>query len=231
MVTREVRALLFDMDGVILQTMPAHFRAWRSVLAGEGLSVSRLDVYRREGQQGLQSVRELFEEYGRPLEDETARRLLRRKESLFKEIVRPRFVPGARSFLREAVRRGITAALVTGTSRGEVGRILPEEVRGIFACVVAGDDVRRGKPDPEPYRTALDHIGCPAAEAAVIENAPLGIRSAKSAGLFCVALETSLSASYLSEADIVVKDYRDLRGRVRFAALMEVAVTVSSGGA
>ena len=80
-----VKAVIFDMDGVITNTMPDHFRAWKTVLAREGVQVSHFDVYRREGQRGIMSVQELFAENNKPYTLQKARQLLLEKEQLFKK--------------------------------------------------------------------------------------------------------------------------------------------------
>ncbi len=212
----KTEAVIFDMDGVITHTMPDHYRAWKQIFAEHGLKVSFLDVYKREGQTGISSVMELFEEKDVPLTKSQAARLVRDKEKLFKQIVRVRFIPGARTFLKELHRAGFRLALVTGTSRPELHRILPDALYDLFEDVVTGNDVTHGKPHPEPYRKALKALKISPRRAVVVENAPLGIESAKKAGLCCLAIETSLPREYLSQADYEFDSVKDLRGSTRF---------------
>lgn len=206
-----VRAVLFDMDGVITNTMPYHYDAWRATLQEVGIKVTCYDIYCREGQDGFTSLRGIFRQYGLAFKPQEARRLLARKEELFKRIARVRFVNGARPFLRWLHHRGMPMALVTGTSRHEMHRILPQAVRECFQVTVTGDEVTRGKPDPQPFLIALAGLRLKPAESLVIENAPFGIASAKRAGIFCVALETSLPRRFLKEADYVCDSYVSLR--------------------
>ena len=135
---------------------------------------------------------------------------------LFKRIVKKRFVPGARPFLRLLENKEIELALVTGTARHEVMRILPKGLFSMFSVVVTGDEVKRGKPHPEPYNKAIKELGIKPKEAIVIENAPFGIYSAKRAGLKCLALETSLPKSYLKDADFIFKGFKELRKKLNF---------------
>lgn len=211
-----VKVVIFDMDGVITNTMPDHFRSWRSVLRDEGITVTHLDVYRREGQKGMTSMREIFAEYHKVLDPHHANTILRKKEELFKKIVRIRFIPGSRSLIKQLRRQGARLALVTGTSRHEMHRILPDAIFQAFDVTVTGNDVTHGKPHPEPYVLALQKLGISAADAVVIENAPYGIASAKAAGLRCLALGTSLPKKYLREADKVFASMQDLIAHVRF---------------
>ncbi|NLE64529.1 MAG: HAD family phosphatase [Elusimicrobia bacterium] len=204
-------AILFDMDGVVTHTMPFHYRCWKRIFEEEGLSLRRVDIYAREGQKGINSIREIFALKGVRVSTRRATELLKKKEILFKRIARTQFVPGARTFIRDCKRRGLLTALVTGTSRHEMHRVLPEAILACFDVVVTGSDVREGKPAPEPYQKALSLLKVPVSRALVIENAPFGIRSARAAGIRCVALKTSLPESYLSEADLIVRDYQELR--------------------
>ncbi len=192
-------------------TMPSHFRAWAKVFADEGICVSKFEVYTREGQKGLNSVLEIFAEQGRAISLKQAKRLLEKKERIFKATAAIRFVPGARSFIKECDRKGIQLALVTGTARSEVIKILPKSLLDRFDAIISGSDVKHGKPHPEPYQKAIKALKISRGEAFVVENAPFGITSAIKAGLFCVAIETSLPRAYLKDADEIIHDYKGLR--------------------
>ena len=204
------KAVIFDMDGVITDTMPYHMRAWRKTFADQGIAVSDIDIYRREGQKGLESVREIFAQHGRVFSWAVAQKMLADKEVCFKKIVHKKYIPGVRALIRRLLRQGTRLAIVTGTSRHEMERLLPVAFRSHFEVVVTGSDVRRGKPDPEPYRKALKALGLKGSEAVVVENAPFGILSATRAGLRCYALATSLPSEYLVGATCIFNGHRDL---------------------
>ncbi len=210
------RAVIFDMDGVITNTMPYHFDAWLSAFSSVGIKVGCEDISLREGQDGLASVKEIYKQHKRKFSTREAQWLLRKKEALFKRIVRIKFIQGARSFLRLLKKRRFILGLVTGTSRHEVEKILPGELLKFFDVTVTGDEVNKGKPDPEPFLKALRILGMPAGKAVVIENAPFGIQAAKRARLYCIALETSLPKKYLREADIIFKSFAQLRRTIFF---------------
>ncbi|MGE5280218.1 MAG: HAD family hydrolase [Deltaproteobacteria bacterium] len=212
-----IKAVLFDMDGVITDTMPYHFRAWKKVMKDNGIAVSRCEVFLREGQPGRLTIKEIFAERGRAFDARLAAKIIREKESLFKRIVRPRFVPGARRFIARLAGKGIRMGLVTGTAAHEVAQILPAALRRRFSVRVTGDDVRHGKPHPEPYLLALKKLGLRPRQAVVLENAPFGIHSAKKAGLMCIALQTSLPKAYLKDADLVLSTYRQLERKALFS--------------
>jgi len=204
------------MDGVITDTMPYHFRAWKSVLACEGVRVSHEDVYKREGQKGIDSVREIFIEKGKIYTDGAGRRILQKKEELFKKIFKRKFIAGSRAFIKKLKNQGFKLALVTGTSRSEAQKLLPWNLWNCFDVTICGCDVQSGKPHPEPYLKALQKLNIRPHEAIVFENAPFGIRSAQSAQLACLALETSLPRAFLKEADAVFFSFKDMQSKVTF---------------
>jgi len=198
------------MDGVITNTMPYHFDAWLKVLSEAGIRVNCYDIYKREGEAGINTIKDLFRERKIKITGREARCLLAKKEKLFKKIVRVKFVKGSRLFLRKLKKYHIISGLVTGTSRHEMEHMLPARLKNMFEVTVTGDEVRRGKPYPGSFLKALRIIGLQRKDVVVIENAPFGITAAKRAGLFCIALETSLPKKYLTNADKVVKSFKDL---------------------
>ena len=210
------KAVIFDMDGVITNTMPDHFRAWQQVLREAGVIVSYFDVYRREGQRGITSLKEIFRVHKKEFHVAEANRLLARKEKIFKRIVKTRFIPGARNFLRFLSRQGFELALVTGTSRHELQQILPAATYSLFKTTVTGNDVFNGKPHPEPFRLALKLLKIKPTQAIVIENAPFGIQAAKAARLTCMAVETSLPRKFLKQADYIFSSISELRAKINF---------------
>ena len=212
----KVKAVIFDLDGVITNTMPDHFRCWKIVFRRHGIRATHLDIYSREGQKGMMSVKEIFAKYHKSITHEKAQEILEVKEKLFQKMVKRRFIVGARSFLHFLHRKNIKLGLVTGTSRHELPQILPEHLVNLFSVIVTGTDVKNGKPHPEPFLKALKLLKLKPNEAIVLENAPLGIQSAKKAGLRCLALASSLPKQFLHEADAVFSSIKEMRGGVAF---------------
>ncbi|MEW6439444.1 MAG: HAD family phosphatase [bacterium] len=204
-------AFLFDMDGVLTDSMPWHFEAWRRVLVDLGITVSRDAILRREGEKGLFTLRSLLAERGRELPEGVLLEILSRKEQIFRSLSFPKLFPGAQELVFDLRAADKRLALVTGTSASEVETNLPRDLVRCFDVVVTGDRVQKGKPDAEPYRVALQGLGTAREASMVIENAPYGIQSAKAAGLRCVALATSLPARFLEGADHVVQGIHELR--------------------
>ena len=211
--TLPARAIVFDMDGVVLDSPPIHLLTWQRTLAPLGIELRADDHYPLEGLPTEVTAQRLTERFlGKACSDREARQLANTKRALFREMFNPSLVPGIVPLLHDLRGRGYRLGLVTGSARSVVDESLtPTGVAGIFEAIVAGDEVTAGKPDPEPYRSAAARLGVPPAQCLAVENAPLGIQSAKAAGMSCVALETTLPAERLSAADRVFPDVQSMR--------------------
>jgi beta-phosphoglucomutase len=205
------QAFLFDMDGVITDSMPYHYEAWRHIFEGFGISVSREEILKREGEQGLVTLETILSREGRKLPPEEKKKALEDKEAVFRSLARPTLFPCAETIVKALREKEKRLALVTGTSRQEAEANLPPSLIRCFDVLISGDMVAQGKPHPEPYRMALRRLETSAEDSLVIENAPYGIQSARGAGLRCIAVTTSLPAEYLFEADKTVQDLEELR--------------------
>ena len=203
-------AVLFDMDGVITDSMPKHCRCWQKAFRDFfGISVPSLEIYRREGEKSDKSVREILALSGRSISDHELHEFLDHKASLFSGTGKIRFFKGMKTFLKKLHRIKKTA-LVTGTQRREVLAHFDEKFLSVFDTLVTSTDVTHGKPHPEPYQKALTRLGVSPEKTLVVENAPYGIQSAKACGLKVIALPTSLPASELKAADFVLKSHEEL---------------------
>jgi len=206
------KAVLFDMDGVIIDSMPYHFLAWYEALRPLGVRVNCLEIYLREGERWEKSLVEILTAAGLTPTRALLKRVFAARQKTMKKIFRRFVFAGAEALVACLKRRGYRLALVTGTNARTMKTILPKRIERAFDCLVTGDSVRRGKPDPEPYRKALRSLGLKASECVVVENSPLGIRSAKGAKTFCIAVTTSLPRRYLGGADIVVDTLEEIGG-------------------
>jgi len=210
---RPARAMVFDMDGVVLDSPPLHLHTWQRTLAPLGIELTAADHYPLEGLPTEVTAQRLTERFhGQACSGEEARRLAGIKRALFRDMFEPTLVQGILPLLHDLRGRGYRLALVTGSARSVIDESLaPTGALEFFEAVITGDEVERGKPHPEPYRTAAARLGFSPSQCLAIENAPLGISSAKSAGLSCVALQTTLPAEVLSLADRVFPDVQSLR--------------------
>jgi beta-phosphoglucomutase len=207
------RAIILDMDGVVLDSMPTHLITWQRTLAPLGADVTAEDLYPLEGiptELTAEMLTELL--LGKRCSGAEANRLANTKRALFRDIFEPVFIPGVVPLLYDLRGRGYRLGLVTGSARSVVDEALaPTGVAGLFDAIVTGDQVSQGKPHPEPYEKAASQLGVAASECLVVENAPLGIQSAAAAGMECVALETTFPAARLLGARPVFHDAQALR--------------------
>jgi beta-phosphoglucomutase len=208
------KAVIFDMDGVIIDSMPYHFLAWYEALRPYGVRVSCFEVYSKEGEKWEKTLKELLARSGIKPAPKLLAEIFSSRQRIFKKLFRRFIFKGAREFILCLYRRGYALGLVTGTPLKEVHKILPREIFSLFRAIVAGDQVKKGKPDPAPYLKASRILKSTPNQCLVVENAPLGIESAKRAGMFCVAVTTSLPKEYLKQADIIVDKLQDIPGLI-----------------
>jgi len=206
------RAIIFDMDGVIVDSMPYHFIAWYEALRPWGVRVSCFDVYSKEGERWDKTLIGLLKREGIKPSRKTLSKIFESRQKIFKKNFKRFIFSGVYKFLICLKAKQYRLALVTGTPLQEVNRILPIKIRRLFEVIVAGDSVKRGKPHPEPYLKAAEMLSLNPKNCVVIENAPFGITSAKKAGMFCIAVSTSLPKEYLREADVVINQLEDITG-------------------
>ncbi|MBX6422973.1 HAD family phosphatase [Thermosulfurimonas sp. F29] len=209
--------VLFDLDGVLLDSMPWHVKAWQEAFRALGLEVPEEAIYLHEGAIELDTARKLFEDQGVNPTPEFFREAFRLQKKIFTEKYRKRVkpFPGVEEALRELKREGRRLALVTSSHREILEEVLPGGFLGFFDFVVTGDQVSRRKPHPDPYLTGLSGLRMNREEALAVENAPAGIRAAKGAGLLCVAITTTLPPEHLKEADLIVENHERLFGILR----------------
>jgi HAD superfamily hydrolase (TIGR01509 family) len=183
------------------------------VLAPLGIRLTAADLYPLEGMPTEPTAQLLTERFlSQACSAEEAQRLADAKRRFFVEEFEPAFVPGIVPVLHDLRGRGHRLALVTGSAAVVVEQVLaPSGVLDLFEAVVTGNQVSRGKPDPESYQLAAARLGLTPGECLVVENAPLGIQAARAAGMGCVALETSLPADQLAGAGQVFPDVKALR--------------------
>jgi beta-phosphoglucomutase len=194
------RAVVFDMDGVLIDSGAHHRDAWRLLLAELGLTPAP-DFWRLTiGRPAEEAVTRLL---GRPVDPDEAARLARRKREHYARLaargMQP--IPGVAAFVAALARQGVPRAVATSASRPDVESLLVEiGVRGHFEVVVTAEDVRWGKPDPEVYVRAAAGLGLPPADCVVFEDSVVGVRAARGAGMRVIGVTTAHSDDELQAA-------------------------------
>ena len=213
---KNVRAILFDMDGVLFDSMKNHAEAWVRAMKENNLIMSREDVYMNEGRTGEGTI-DIFarEQWGREATDEEKEYIYKVKSDIFNTLPHVEPIEGALELLQAVKGMGIERVIVTGSGQKSLLERLEKNFPGIFKAelMVTAFDVKHGKPHPEPYLMGLEKAGISAEEAMVVENAPLGVQSAKGAGIFTIAVNTGPlpdKVLYDAGADIVFPNHAAL---------------------
>ena len=188
-----IAALLFDLDGTLVDTTQANYTAYSQALAEFGVMMEPHDVAAKAADR---QWREFLPELLRGAEvDVDPARIASRKGELYRTAIGSMRLNGPLVGLAAAVRPAIRTALVTTASASSVAAILAHfELRGLFDVVVTGDDVVRHKPDPEAYRIAAERLSVPAEACLVFEDSDVGAASAVAAGMTVVRVRFSESS-------------------------------------
>jgi len=208
------RAIIFDMDGVIVDSMPYHFIAWYEALRPWGVRVSCFEVYAQEGERWETTLKGLLKREKIKPTRKVLSEIFTLRQKIFKRYFKRYIFHGAYELLLDLRMQGFALGLVTGSPLNEIKRILPVKLLRLFTAVVAGNQVKNGKPHPEPYLRVASLLKLKPGTCLVIENAPFGIISAKRAGMPCIAVSTSLPKEYLADADIVVSQLNQISGYI-----------------
>lgn len=200
------KAVLFDMDGVLYDSMPNHAIAWQQSMAQFGITMTADDAYATEGARGVDTIRKMvMQQQGREIDEAEAQRMYDVKSHIFHQLPEASIMPGILTLMQQIHDDGIQIGVVTGSGQKPlIKRILKDF--GTFvdeAHITTAYDVRRGKPKPDPYLTGLRKAGdLMPYEAIVVENAPLGIQAGVAAKIFTIAVNTGpLSVQTLLDAN------------------------------
>lgn len=214
---RKARAVLFDMDGVLFDSMKNHAEAWERAMKINGLVMSREDAFMNEGRTGEGTI-DIFAlaQWGRNATEEEREHIYKVKSDIFNTLPHVEPMPGALEVLQAVKAMGILRVIVTGSGQKSLLERLENSFSGMFRAelMVTAFDVRLGKPHPEPYLMGLEKAAVRADEAIVVENAPLGVEAAKAAGIYTIAVNTGPLPDrvlYDAGADIVFPNHHALR--------------------
>lgn len=188
-----LKAVLFDMDGVLFDSMPNHAESWHIIMKRFGFGLSREEAYLHEGRTGAATINIISRrERGHDATEEEIQAIYQAKTEEFNKCPKAERMPGALEVLNQIKDMGLTPMVVTGSGQTSLLDRLNHNFPGIFQAdlMVTAFDVKYGKPNPEPYLMALQKAGIHANEALVIENAPLGVQAGHAAGIFTIAVNT-----------------------------------------
>jgi len=205
------KAVLFDMDGVIYDSMANHSVSWHDAMASYGLDMPYEGAYQYEGMRGVETIKLLArQQWHREVSDEEAETMYAHKSALFSERVKTHpahIMPGIKELMRQIQADGLRICVVTGSGQHSLLDKLLGDFDGLLSeeLMVTAFDVKHGKPNPEPYIIGMRKCGVEPWQTIVVENAPLGVRAAVAAHCFTIAVNTGP----LSD-DVLVQESADL---------------------
>lgn len=188
-----LKAVLFDMDGVLFDSMKNHAKAWNKAMSMYGMNLSEEEAYMHEGRTGASTINIVcMRERGCNADEEEIKKIYQTKSDIFNTLPKAEPMPGAYTLLRNIKESGLQPVLVTGSGQLSLIDNLNHHFPGIFQkeFMVTAFDVKYGKPNPEPYLMGLKKAGIAPNEAVVVENAPLGVKAGVAAGIFTIAVNT-----------------------------------------
>ncbi len=204
-------ALLFDLDGVVVDNMRFHEDAWREFFGRRGIPMDHDDFFRNTSGMPTRDVLSYF--FKRAVSAEEAAALGSAKEAIYRELYRPHLRPlaGLVELLESARAFGVKAGVGTGSLPENVSFVLDGlDLRRHFSTVVGAADVKKGKPDPETFLLLAERLGAPPERCVVFEDSLLGEKAARAAGMRLVAVTTSHAAAEFAAPDLAVSDFRGL---------------------
>lgn len=221
-----IRAILFDFDGVIVNSEPIHLEKLQLLLAEEGILLSREDYYKNYlGYDDRDCLYHVFKDQGKILTEDKKQSLIRRKEELVLEAFHRGeiLVPGVKEFIQK-ISPHYYLAIVSGAVRSEILAILETcQLKKYFRLVVGAEDVSHGKPSPEGYQKAIRLLNrdfVPASEVLlpgeclVIEDSPWGLRAGHETGCVCVGVTNTYAEDRLEPAHFVVNHYDEILNKL-----------------
>jgi beta-phosphoglucomutase family hydrolase len=203
-------AVIFDMDGVIVDNMPHHAKAWEMFLKRHSPDLSIEGVTPHFGKTNKDIMGLIF---GRQAAAEEVARWSEEKEGLYREIYAGDMapLPGLLDLLKTLRKRGVRTVVATSAPKKNVDFVLDGlKIRSWFDAVVDASEVKKGKPDPEIYLAAARKVGCPPEACVVFEDSLAGIQAGLSAGMKVIGVATTLPAERLNGTELVIRDFREV---------------------
>jgi len=218
----ETFAVIFDMDGTLIDNTPYHFKSWQMLYKKYGKGELSKETYYHDisGVPVLETIRSIFGE-GRSEDELNA--LLNEKEAFYRESYAPYIRPinGLENFLAELTGAGIKIAMGTSATQEDINFVFDHiAIRDYFTVIINSTMVTKPKPDPQVYLRAAEKLNMPPARCVVFEDSLAGIKSGNSAGMKVVGITTGHTAAELQPVNLVINDYAELTVQ-KIAALFE----------
>jgi len=203
-----IKAMIFDMDGVLIDSMSAHFKAWTEILSPyHKLTTKEFEGYAGRGIGDIFS--ELQEKYSIPYSVDQWRKMKHKIYLGLQDEIN--LFPNVLETLDDIKTRGLKMAVGTSeTMRITENILIRLEIRKYFKAIVGSDQVKKAKPDPEIFLKSAEALGVEPENAVVIEDAPSGVEAAKRAKMKCIAITNTVEKEELSKADFIINDIKQI---------------------
>lgn len=202
-----IKAVLFDFDGTLVDNMMIHYESLSRAVEGM-VKIEPMDLFVLEGGKIFDIAADLLKD--QELDEHGIRMFIEKKKKLYMKIAKDlRMRPEARRLIKKLRTLNYKIGLVTGSVKEYMDLHFSAEDYALFDYLITDKETVKYKPDPEPYLKCAGGIGVKPEECVAIDNAPLGVESAKSAGMICIGLLSTVSEEHLKRADFVIKDLDD----------------------
>jgi beta-phosphoglucomutase len=195
-----VKGIIFDLDGVLVDSMPDHYRAWK--MAFKEIAEVEVDermIYLLEGMRGIDLVKRIFDQKNYH-DYSIAERVNERKNEIFKKILNPKPYNGAKQLIEHLK---CIKAVVSGSAKEDVELLIDSFFgTGNFDVIITADDIKKGKPYPCAFMIALKRMKIKTSEAIIVENAPLGVEAANKAEIQCIVV--------LNNTPLTIEDFTNI---------------------
>ncbi|MCD4694332.1 HAD family phosphatase [bacterium] len=194
----------------MIKSIKHQIASWQKAFKTINVFPTKEEMALLEGMPYKQTIRAVLKKHSKKLSVAEENKIHSIKKEELKKISKIYVYPEIIKLIELLKKRGIKLALVSGANKKFVLNIINKNFKEIFKVVVTGDDVLKGKPNPDPYLKAIKKLGVKKRVIIVIENAPLGIKSSKKAGIKTFALKTTLNKNHLKKADKIFQNHLEL---------------------
>jgi HAD superfamily hydrolase (TIGR01509 family) len=195
-----VSGIIFDLDGVLVDSMPAHYKAWEIAFREvANIKVDERTIYMLEGMRGSDLVKTIFEQKGFK-NPSLVEKVTSKKNEIFKTISSVDSYDDTKEIVASLE---CSKAVVSGSAKEDVEAIIDKNFgKTLFEIIITADDIEKGKPDPSSFIIALRRMNLKPSQTIVVENAPLGVQAANNAGIKCIVV--------LNNSPLMVSDFKSL---------------------
>ncbi|PIR75107.1 MAG: hypothetical protein CO030_02400 [Candidatus Magasanikbacteria bacterium CG_4_9_14_0_2_um_filter_42_11] len=207
-----IKAAIFDIDGTMIDNMPFHKKAWKEFCARKGIHLSDGDF--KQNISGLRNDQICKNLFGDTITEAEIEAYAAEKESVYRELYKPHIheVAGLTEMLNSIKKRDKKLAIATTAPKENREFVLNAlGLEEYFEVILGEEDVQKGKPDPEIYLKTAELLGVAPDSCIVFEDSPVGVASAKNAGMTVVGITTTHSEDELEKADIIVQNFTELK--------------------